>query len=92
MAEAGVQFGDGIRPVKTTQSRTFDVNAHPALAQKAREYDSEEKAIQVANEDLSRKNKQVYYHVPYFERTEADLGQTYAGWTLVSHPYPSRRR
>lgn len=65
MAEADVQFGDGIRPVKTTHSRTFDISAHPSLAQRARatEYDSEEKAIQVAKEDLNRKNKQVLDNV-----------------------------
>jgi hypothetical protein len=63
MAEADVQFGDGIRPVKTTQSRTFDINTHPSLAQRVAEYDSEEKAIKVANEDLNRKNKQVLFNV-----------------------------
>ena len=59
MAEADVQFGDGIRPVKTTQSRTFDVENDASLARQGANFDSEERALKITTDDLSRKHKQV---------------------------------
>ena len=53
------QIGDEIHPVKTTQSRVFPISEDPSLAAKAASYDHEEKAMQIANDDLNRKNKQV---------------------------------
>jgi len=59
MAAAVVQFGDGIRPVKSMPSHALAIDEDPSLADKAADYDYEEKAIQIANDDLNRKNKQV---------------------------------
>ena len=59
MAEAEVQFRDGIRPVKGTESRVFAVNEDPSLARKVANFDGEERALRIANEDINRKNKQV---------------------------------
>lgn len=53
------QIGDEIHPVRTTQSRTFAIDEDPSLKRKAASYDHEEKAIQIADADLNRKNKQV---------------------------------
>lgn len=62
MAEADVQFGDGVRPVKTTQSRTFDVENDASLARQGANSDSEERALKITTDDLSRKHKQVCLH------------------------------
>ena len=58
-----IQFGDEINPVKTASSRVYSIaSKEPSLPEKAAGHDLEEKAVQIANEDLNRKRKQVHVH------------------------------
>jgi hypothetical protein len=57
-----VQFGEGIEPVKTKNGATAysqAYNGQPALNEKGEAVDVEDRAVQIANEDLNKKNKQV---------------------------------
>lgn len=58
-----VQFGEDIQPVKTKNSSTVYSQAHndhPALNEKGEAVDLEDRAaVQIASEDLNKKNKQV---------------------------------
>jgi len=58
----GIQFGEDIQPVKTNKGATFNSKAHdgyPSSSEKSRAVDIEDKAVQIANDDLNKKNKQV---------------------------------
>jgi len=58
-----VQFGDEIQPVETRNSLTVYSQArndHSALDEKGEHVDLEDRAaVEIANEDLNKKNKQV---------------------------------
>ena len=70
-----IQFGDEIHPIKTTPSRVFPINEDPSLARKAAGYDYEEKAIQIANDDLNRTNKQVRDALARCDARDTDTGR-----------------
>ncbi|TVY88032.1 Potassium transporter [Lachnellula willkommii] len=59
-----VQFGEDIQPVKTKNSSTVYSQAHndhPALNEKEEAVDLEDRvAVEIANEDVNKKNKQNY--------------------------------
>ncbi|TVY78242.1 Potassium transporter [Lachnellula suecica] len=58
-----IQFGEEIQHVKTKNSAAGHSQAHdgiPALSEKSEEVDLEERAVEIANEDLNKKNKQTY--------------------------------
>lgn len=57
-----IQFGEDIQPVKTNKSATVYSKAHdgyPSSSEKSGAVDVEDRAVQIANEDLNKKNKQV---------------------------------
>jgi hypothetical protein len=56
-----IQFGEDIQPVKTNKSATVCSKAHDgySLTEKSEAVDVEDRAVQIANDDLSKKNKQV---------------------------------
>ena len=55
-----IQFGDEISPVKKTVTSYSNANKDPSLSEKAGGYDLEERAIQIADQDLNQKKKQVH--------------------------------
>jgi KUP system potassium uptake protein len=56
-----IQFGDEIHPVKSTGTTAYSGTRKDAfLSEKTGGYDLEEKAVNIANEDLNRKKKQTY--------------------------------
>ena len=55
-----IQFGEEIHPAKTGGSKVYSTaKRDPSLSENGGSYDVEEKAVQIANDDLNRKNKQV---------------------------------
>lgn len=57
-----IQFGEDIQPVKTNKSATAYSKAqdgYPSSSEKSGAVDVEDRAVQIANEDLNKKNKQV---------------------------------
>ena len=57
-----IQFRDEIKPVRSNRSNGLafgDVLAESKVSQMASSYDFEEKALEIANEDLNKKKKQV---------------------------------
>lgn len=53
-----LQFEDGIHPIKTAGSRAYSISSKERpLPEKAGGYDLEERAVQIANDDLNRKKK-----------------------------------
>lgn len=60
-----IQFGDEIKPVRSNRSNISnglpfgDVLGESKVSQAATSHDFEEKALEIANEDLNRKKKQV---------------------------------
>ncbi|KAK6601262.1 potassium uptake protein [Botrytis cinerea] len=58
-----IQFRDEIKPVRSNRSNGLafgDVLAESKVSQMASSYDFEEKALEIANEDLNKKKKQTY--------------------------------
>ncbi|KAG4029088.1 hypothetical protein MFRU_017g00260 [Monilinia fructicola] len=61
-----IQFGDEIKPVRSNRSNISnglpfgDVLGESKVSQAATSHDFEEKALEIANEDLNRKKKQTY--------------------------------
>ena len=51
-----IQFGEDIHPVKTASSKVY--NKDPSVSEK-NGLDIEDRAVQIANEDLNQKKKQV---------------------------------
>lgn len=54
-----IQFRDEIKPVRSNGLAFGDVLAESKVSQMASSYDFEEKALEIANEDLNKKKKQV---------------------------------
>ncbi|KAM3068697.1 hypothetical protein ACMFMG_010875 [Clarireedia jacksonii] len=55
-----IQFGDEIKPVKSHGVPYTDVLRESKVSQRVTSHDLEEKAVQLANEDLNTKRKQTY--------------------------------
>ncbi|KAI9645857.1 hypothetical protein NHQ30_005293 [Ciborinia camelliae] len=58
-----IQFGDEIKPVRSNKSNGVafgDVLAESKVSQTVTSHDFEEKALEIANEDLNKKKKQTY--------------------------------
>ena len=54
-----IQFGDEINPIRKTSTAYSNAVKEPSLSEKAAGHDLEEKAIQIADQDLNQKKKQV---------------------------------
>lgn len=57
-----IQFGDETKPVRSNRSNGLsfgDVLAESKVSQVATSYDFEEKALEIAHDDLNKKKKQV---------------------------------
>ncbi|CAD6442667.1 46d617b6-b905-4ce3-b3ef-7f9893f81754 [Sclerotinia trifoliorum] len=58
-----IHFGDEIKPMRSNRSNRLafsDVLAESKVSQAATSHDFEEKALEIANEDLNKKKKQTY--------------------------------
>lgn len=71
-----VQFGGDIEPVKTRNNSVVYSKAHngrPSLSEKTEPVDVEDRAAQIADEDLNSKKKQVHSLRPVSSTAKADL-------------------
>lgn len=76
-----IQFGEGIRPVKTATSQAY--NKDLSLSEKTGTYDLEERALRIADDDLNKKKKQVRKLAVKVYASPNGFTKAYTGWTLA---------